>query len=132
MRLLKRIRPTYIVISVTQPYPGTEIYRNLGRPIAREEYYQLSRVLPPEKFRLSSHRQDLHKLLFFWQLRYGNVTPVEISFFKADWRYWSHLWHSPHRWRYFAYLVRDNALMPLRFLREVGHYFWSKRDSRCL
>lgn len=129
MRLLKLIRPTYIVISVTQPYPGTEIYRNLGRPIAREEYCQLSRVLPPEKFRLSSHSRDLHKLLFFWQLKYGTLTPVEVSFFKADRRYWSHLWHSAHRWRYFAYLVRENALMPLRFLREVGRYFWSRRKG---
>jgi anaerobic magnesium-protoporphyrin IX monomethyl ester cyclase len=128
-RLLKRIRPSNIVIGVTQPYPGTEIFRNLGRPIAREEYHQLSRVLPPEKFRLSSHRQDLHKLLFFWQLRYGIVSSVEISYIRADWRYWSHLRHSQHRWRYLAYLVRDNALMPIRFLREVSRYFWSRRGG---
>jgi radical SAM superfamily enzyme YgiQ (UPF0313 family) len=95
MRLLARIRPTIVLVGVTQPYPGTEISRNLGRPIAREEYHQLSRLMPPEKFRLSSHRQDLHKLLFSWQLRYGIVTPVETSFFRADWRYWSRLWHSP-------------------------------------
>jgi radical SAM superfamily enzyme YgiQ (UPF0313 family) len=132
MRLLKRIHPSNIVIGVTQPYPGTEIFRNLGRPIAREEYHQLSRLLPPEKFRLSSHRQDLHKLLFFWQLRYGIVTPVEISYFRTHWRYWRHLGHSPHRWRYLAYLVRDNALMPLRFLREVSRFFWSRRTSRRL
>lgn len=126
LRLLKRIRPTYTVISTTQPYPGTEIFRNLNQPIAREEYHQLSRLLPLEKFRLCSHHKDLQKLVFSWELRYGNVTPVEISFFRADWRYWSHLWHSPHRWRYLIYLVRDNAKNPLRFLVEVGRYFWSR------
>lgn len=130
MRLLARIRPTIVSVGVTQPYPGTEISRNLGRPIAREEYHQLNRLTPPEKFRLSSHRQDLHKLLFSWQLRYGIVTPVETSFFRADWRYWSHLWHSPHIWRYLTYLVRDNALMPIRFLKAVRRFFWSRRDGR--
>lgn len=125
-RLLARIHPTYISIGLTQPYPGTAICHNLGRPIAREEYHQLSRLLPPEKFRLSSHRKDLRKLLFSWQLRYGIETPMEISFFRADWCYWKHLWHSPHRWRYLAYLLRENALMPIRFLKAVGSFLWSR------
>jgi len=130
MRLLKRIRPTYIVISCTQPYPGTEVFRNLNRPIAREEYHELSRLSPPEKFRLCSHRKDLQKLTFSWMLRYGNVTPIEISFFRADWRYWNHLWHSPHRWRYLTYLLLENAKLPLRFLVEVGRYFRSRMSAR--
>ena len=130
MRLLTRIRPTYVSVGVTQPYPGTEIFRNLAQPVARKEYRQLSRLLPPEKFRLSSHRKDLHKLLFSWQLRYGIDTPVEISLFQADWRYWSHLWHSPHRLRYLVFLVQDNALMPIRFLKTISHFFWSRRGGR--
>ncbi len=133
VRLLARIRPTYISVGVTQPYPGTEIFRNLRGPVTRAEYGQLSRLLPSEKFRLSSHRADLHNLLFSWQLRYGIITPVETSFFRADRRYWDQLWHSPHRWRYLAYLIQDNVLMPLRFLKGIGDFFrhsWGGSSER--
>ncbi len=129
-RLLSKIQPTYVSVGVTQPYPGTEIFRNLAEPVGREEYCQMSRLLPSPKFRLSDHRLDLHRLLFSWQLRYGIITPFEVSFFRADGRYWTHLLNSRHRSRYLWYLLKDNVVTPARFLKSVSHFFWSRRGGR--
>jgi radical SAM superfamily enzyme YgiQ (UPF0313 family) len=115
--LLKRIRPTYTSIGLTQPYPGTPIYRTLGRRIDKKDYHLLDREFPPEEFRLCSHQLNLKKLLYEWQMKYKTFTPFETSMIKADVRYWWKIFASKHRLGYLIFLLKEFSIQPIRYLR---------------
>ena len=67
--LLKKIKPAYISIGVTQPYPGTEFYRKfLNVPVTKNDYHKFSRLNPPDEYRMSEHRLNFKQLMFKWQL----------------------------------------------------------------
>ena len=121
-KLLAEIKPTYISIGVTQPYPGTDIYKGLAKPITKQDYAKLSRLFPEEEYRLSSHKLDLEKLLFSWFIKYGIVTVFERCLFKADWKYWRKIFNSEHRLAYAYYLLRDVLLAPLHYLSYLKLY----------
>jgi len=118
--LLAKIKPTYISVGITQPYPGTECYSKfLNVPITKEEYCDLNRLNPPEKYRMSKHRLNLQKLVTSWHLKYGVYVPFEKSMFQADYRYWSKITKSPRRWRYLAYFLKEMFIFS--FLRYIKY-----------
>lgn len=121
-KLLAEIRPTVTSIGVTQPYPGTDIYKQLNRPISKLDYAKLSRLFPAEEYRLGSHALNLEKLLFSWLRRYGAVSPFESSLFKADHGYWKRLMTSEHKLAYAWYLMKDVLLAPLHYLAYLRMY----------
>jgi radical SAM superfamily enzyme YgiQ (UPF0313 family) len=127
-KLLGEIKPTYISVGVTQPYPGTDICKQLDRPVSKNDYTKLSRLLPTEEYRLSSHKLDLKKLLFRWFGKYGIAAPFERSLFKADERYWRKIFGSEHRLAYAYYLLKDVLLSPLHYLVHLKLYLLDNSD----
>jgi len=125
-KLLEEIRPTFTSIGVTQPYPGTDIYKQLNRPISKRDYSKLSRLFPAEEYRLGSHNLNLEKLLFSWLRKYGSVTPFESSLFKAGWKYWKQLMGSKSRWAYARFLTKDILLAPLHYLAYLKLYLLNR------
>lgn len=121
-KLLARIKPSFTSVGITQPYPGTNIYKKLGKPILKEDYHKLSRLLPLEEYRLSSHKLNLKKLLLKWQIKYGLVPLFEKSLFKADIKYWSIIIRSESRWLYMYFLVKEILIMPLRSIVHLRHF----------
>jgi len=126
-KMLSEIRPTIVSIGVTQPYPGTDIYKNLGKTIPRENYASLNRLFPAEEYRLGSHRLDLEDLLFSWIRKYGIVAPFETSLFRAGREYWRKLFFSRHRLRYAFYLAKEVLFGPLHYLAEARLYASRRR-----
>ncbi|MBI3793696.1 MAG: B12-binding domain-containing radical SAM protein [Nitrospinae bacterium] len=122
-QLLERIRPTYVSVGVTQPYPGTDIYNSFGKTIEKEEYHLFSRLLPPEKFRMATHQRDLQTLLYQWLFKYKVFGLVEGSMFSAGSDYWRKLVSSKFRGKYFLYFVRT-------FVETLVIYARALRDSR--
>lgn len=118
-QLLERIRPTYISVGLTQPYPGTAIYKSLGITIDKEDYHLLDRLFPPEKFRLSSHKLNLQKLLYQWQLKYKTFCFFERSMVSADGTYWKKIAFSKSRGRYFWFLVKTFIGTPVIYLKAL-------------
>jgi len=115
--LLKRIRPTYTSIGLTQPYPGTPMYKSLGLKIDKGDYHLLNREYPVEEFRLCKHRLSLPKLLVSWRIRYGTFPFFEASMFRTGWRYWAILLKSSHRFRYLTYFLVDSIKQPFAALQ---------------
>lgn len=116
-KLLARIRPTYVSIGLTQPYPGTTIYKNLGIKIDRRDYHLLDREFPPEEFRLSAHKIKMPKLLYDWQLKYGTFTLFEKSMISAGFAYWKTILLSKNRLKYLGYLLMSFTRTPLSYLK---------------
>lgn len=122
-RLLAQIKPTYISVGVTQPYPGTVLYdKYLKAPISKEEYCKLSRLIPPEEFRVSRHTINLNILLKKWQKRYGINTPLETNIFKADLRYWAAILRSTKKPAYFLCFIVELIKEPIKWLLKQLFY----------
>jgi radical SAM superfamily enzyme YgiQ (UPF0313 family) len=122
-QLLDRIRPTTVSIGATQPYPGTELYRTcLKNAIPREDYRKLSRLVPPEEFRMAAHHLSLQDLLYRWQFRFGVYVPVEYGVLKTDRRYWKKILSSGRRLQYILYFLKMILVVPAL---EYG-YMWMK------
>lgn len=118
-QLLERIRPTYISVGLTQPYPGTSIYKSLGITIDKEDYHLLDRLFPPERFRLASHKINLQKLLYQWQIKYKVFSFFERSMVSADWQYWKKIALSKYRGRYFWFLLKTFVGTPVIYLKAL-------------
>jgi len=129
-RLLENIRPTFTSIGVTQPYPGTDIYKKLGKTIHKAEYAKLNRLFPPEEYRLSNHKLNLERLLFSWLLKYGTIAPLEKSLFKANKRYWLKLLKSNYRWAYMLFLAKDITITFLRYIAFFRFYLRPSATSK--
>lgn len=120
-KLLGRIKPTYVSVGVTQPYPGTQFYEKyLKVPIPKEQYSTLCRLAPSEEYRMSRHKIDFNHLLHQWQIKYWIQAPVEISIFKADKRYCLALLRSPRKIDYLMAFIKELCKMPLVYVR----YWW--------
>ena len=121
-RLLKKIKPTYVSVSVTQPYPGTEFHdKYLATPITKQEYDKLDRLNPPERTRIATHKLNLAKLELAWQLRYGACGPIDWNIFKTDSRYWKRIIRSNRRWSYLAYFITQIFIRA--FLRRIKYTY---------
>jgi radical SAM superfamily enzyme YgiQ (UPF0313 family) len=120
--LLAKIKPTYTSVGVTMPYPGTEICKAFSRPICKEDYVKFARTLPPEEYRMCTHKHNLKWLLFTWFLRYGIVAPFEKSLFDADTRYWRKILRSRYRWVYALYLAKDILSTFYTYIAFLRHY----------
>lgn len=118
-QLLERIRPTYISIGLTQPYPGTPIYKALGQKIAKEDYHLLNRQFPPEEFRLASHGINLQKLLYKWHIKYKTYSFFERSMVSAGWAYWKKIAFSRYRGRYCWFLIKTFFGTPVIYLKAA-------------
>jgi radical SAM superfamily enzyme YgiQ (UPF0313 family) len=125
--LLEGIKPTVISVGVTQPYPGTRFYDDFCEPIPREDYAELSRLRPSERFRMAAHDKDLYVLLMEWLLKFRVISAFDRSFVTAPGVYWRTLAASKHRWSYAGKLVREIvrapaswALQRIRLARERG------------
>lgn len=118
-QLLERICPTYISIGLTQPYPGTAIYKSLGITIDKEEYHLLDRLFPPEKFRMASHGINLQKLLYEWQIKYKVFCFFERSMISAGWPYWKKIVFSKSRNKYFWFLIKTFIGTPVIYLKAL-------------
>lgn len=115
-KVLRKIKPSYISIGVTQPYPGTEFYMRFNQSIPKEDYEKLSRVLPPEQFRLAKHKLDLQKLLKGMMWTYQIDTFLEKGLFDARWNYWKKIITSPRRLSYLRYFLRDLVRTPVHYV----------------
>lgn len=122
--LLERIRPTYVSIGLTQPYPGTLIYKSLGKSICKEDYHLLDREIPLEEFRLASHGFDLRKLLYQWQLKYKVYTLFEKSMISIGFSYWKILLFSRFRGRYFMFFIENLVRTPLSYIKVAIRKRW--------
>jgi len=118
-QLLERIRPTYISFGMTQPYPGTAIYKALGKPLAKEDYYLLNTLCPPEKFRLAWHALDFQRLAYQWQVKYKVVTLFQRSMFSVGIEYWKKVIFSKSRVKYSLYFMRTMVENPANYLRAL-------------
>lgn len=118
--LLEDIKPDFISVGVTQPYPGTRISKSLVKPILKEDYSKFNRLSPSEEFRLSKHNLSLEKLIFLWLLKYGTVSPFEKSLFRADSKYWMSLLKSKNNVQYFCFILKELIIGPLYFTAHVG------------
>ena len=124
--LLNEIRPTVVSVGVTQPYPGTYFYEKyIVDPIKTEEYRDLNRLLPLEKYRMANHNLPLHDLLLHFQFRFGIYTPLELSVLKTDSRYWKKIIYSPRRIQYLIYFLKMMVAAP--FIEYVMMYITKGR-----
>lgn len=129
--LLAKIKPTYISVGVTQPYPGTEFYNKfLHVKINKKEYCNLNRLSPPEVYRMSKHRLDLQQLLLSWQLKYGIYTPFEKNIFQANHRYWSKIIKSRRRWAYLVYFLKEIFIIPFILYIKYSYIYLKSRDFK--
>ena len=122
--LLDRIEPTYVSVGVTQPYPGTEFHHRFAKHIPKEDYSKLSRILPPEEYRMSKHSLNLQELIKEWMWRYRIDTFVERGIFSNPLSYWLQLLRSPRRWSYLRYFIKDTVRTPVHYV--VREYFPSQ------
>lgn len=127
-RLLETIRPTFTSVGVTQPYPGTDTYKRLGKAIRKEDYANLNRLFPPEDYRLSKHKLNLERLLFSWFRKYGIVAPIEKSLFKADRQYWMKILRSKKRWKYLFFLIKDICVTFVHYIAFFRYYLKPQRN----
>lgn len=118
-QLLERVRPTYVSIGITQPYPGTPIYRALGKTIAKEDYHLLNRLVPPEQFRLAVHGINLQKLLHQWLFKYKVFSFFERSMVSVGWAYWRKIAFSRYRGKYFMAILRIFIETPVIYLKKL-------------
>ena len=116
-KLLRRIKPTFTGVGVTQPYPGTAIYRKVPK-IDKKEYHLLDRMFPPDKWRLAKHNIDLRELVFDWLLRYKVESFFEKSIFIAGKDYWKKIFTSKHVLRYIYYIIRSSVGAPIVYLQS--------------
>lgn len=116
-QLLNRIRPTYVSIGLTQPYPGTAIYKALGKKIDKTDYHLLDREFPPDEYRLCSHKLDLPRLLSNWRFKYKTYTLFERSMITAGTPYWRKILTSRSRLKYLAYWLKDFIGTALYYLK---------------
>jgi anaerobic magnesium-protoporphyrin IX monomethyl ester cyclase len=125
--LLAEIKPTYVSMSVAQPYPGTPMHdRFLSRPLRREEYSSLGRVDPPEVARMAAHRLDFGDLRRQWRRQYGFSKSLERSLFQADRRYWRLILGSSRGPSYLVYAIKL-LLLPV----YDPLYYFMTRCLRC-
>lgn len=117
--LLTNIKPDYVSVGITQPYPGTTINKKLVKKIPKEDYHKLSRLLPAEEFRLSIHKLYLEKLVFLWLLKYGTVAPFEKSLFKAGLAYWIRLYKSTSRTKYIYFILKEILTGPFYYTAYI-------------
>jgi len=115
-KLMEKIKPTFTGVGVTQPYPGTEIYRNLGFKIDKKDYHLLDRTFPPEKFRVAEHKLDLRKLVYDCLKRYKVETFFESSVLTGGYDYWKKILTSKHRFRYLFYIIKTFLGAPIVYL----------------
>jgi len=115
--LIVRIKPTYVSVGVTQPYPGTDFCVKYFKPIAAEDYNLFNCVDPEEKYRMAEHQIDLAQLLLSWQLRYNAFSFLEKALFMSDFKYWKLILSSMQKWSFAVYCLKDQILMPLRRLK---------------
>jgi hypothetical protein len=119
-KLLAQIKPTYISVGATQPYPGTAFYdKYLKAPIPKEQYSKLDRLNPPEEYRMSKHNINFNTLLHWWWIKYGIYTPFETNIFKADRRYWMAVRRSSRKLAYLVFLIKEFTITPLSYIK-----FW--------
>ncbi|MBI4060215.1 MAG: B12-binding domain-containing radical SAM protein [Elusimicrobia bacterium] len=123
-RLLEKVNPTYVSVGVTQPYPGTEFYHRYAKNIPKEDYSKLSRILPPEEFRLAAHKLNLQTLMVDWMWRYRIDTFFERGLLTAPWIYWRKIVSSSKRLAYLRYFLRDFVRSPVHYI--VREYFPSQ------
>ncbi len=122
--LLQEIKPTYISVGATQPYPGTPLYEALGYKIPKEEYGKLVRTVPSENFRLAAHKLNLDKLVFSWQVKYGSLTFFEKSIFQAGVSYWLKVLKSKNRLKYLGFIIKDVVITsPINFITHMRYYY---------
>ena len=105
-KLMEKIKPTFTGVGVTQPYPGTEIYKKLGVKIDKKDYHLLDRAYPPEEFRIADHKLDLRELVFDAMKRYKVETFFETSVITGGFDYWKKILSSKHRFRYLYYISK--------------------------
>lgn len=121
-KLLAQIKPTFLSVGVTQPYPGTPFHdKYLKAPVPKEHYSKLDRLNPPEEYRMSKHNLDFNTLLHRWEIKYGIYTPLETNIFRADRRYWMTVFRSRRKFAYLDFLVKELIITPI-----VYADFWSK------
>ncbi len=121
-KLLARIKPTYISVGVTQPYPGTAFYdKYLKAPIPKEQYWRLDRLNPPEEYRMSKHNINFNTLLNSWWIKYGIYAPIEMNMFKADRQYWMAVLRSKRKLAYLDFLLKELVITPIIYAD-----FWLK------
>lgn len=106
--LLDRIKPTFVSLGVTQPYPGTVCFEQyLKIPVDRSKYKDLNRVCPNDSYRMAAHSLPLQKLLLRLQFRYHVYAPFEISIFHTDRCYWNKIMRSSKKLQYAWAFVRQ-------------------------
>jgi len=131
-KLLKDINPTYVSIGVTQPYPGTMFFEKyIKKPIKREDYKNLNRLLPSNDYRMAYHSVPLQKLLYYFQFKFRAYTPVEISVLKSDRRYWKKIVCSPRRFQYLQSFIK--IMIRDSFVEYIQMYRIKRRvkDGNC-
>lgn len=118
-KLLAQIKPTYISVGATQPYPGTAFYdKYLKSPIPKEQYSKLDRFDSSEEYRMSKHNINFNTLLLRWWIKYGTFTPIETNIFKADRRYWMAVLRSSRKLAYMDFLIKELIITPLFYIRR--------------
>lgn len=126
-KLLDTIKPTYTSVGMTQPYPGTEIYKLLEKPIPKQDYGKLNRLFPTEEYRFSKHTFNLKRLLFSWYIKYGIVTPFEKSLYRASRNYWTKILGSNRKWAYIRFLLKELIVTPLYYVIFLRSYLMTRR-----
>jgi len=126
-KLLKDICPTFVSIGVTQPYPGTMFFEKyIKKPIKKEDYKNLNRLLPSDDYRMAYHSVPLQKLLYYFQFKFGAYNLVEISVLKSDRRYWKKILCSPRRFQYLYSFIKMMIVAP--FVEYIQMYY----RKRCI
>ena len=120
-KLLDLIKPTFVSLGVTQPYPGTLCFEKyLQKPVEKAEYKNLNRISPSSDYRMAAHVLPLHDLLYRLQFKYNVCAPVEMSVFQTDARYWKKIIGSPRRLQYVWAFIRQMGV------DSFSEYVWIK------
>lgn len=106
-QLIQKISPTYIGVGITQPYPGTRFYSELGYTIPKEEYCSLDRMALSKEYRMAAHHISLQPLLLKYQYMWGCYSMVEWSLRKTDLRYWKKVLTSRWLLQYLYAVIRQ-------------------------
>jgi len=124
-KVFKEINPSAgVILSVTTPYPGSEIYKYCDPPLKRDEYRYLlnHRLNPTKRFRLAKHDLDLEKIFHQWN-RDFNITPM----FERMWAmkpfqplYWKAVLKSKRKLEYLKCWAKD---IPKTMLIYLSHKF---------
>ena len=103
----------------------------IKKPIKKEDYKNLNRLLPSDDYRMAYHSVPLQKLLYYFQFKFDAYTPIEISVLKSDRRYWKKIFCSPRRLQYLHSFIK---MMIADSFVEYIHGYRNKlrvKDGNC-